>query len=79
MQHELWDDSESEGRSTFCLTGTRGDRARALLSSEARLVWTVDAASHFDAMTRYYERQGLGVYATDQEWDHQPYAERGWE
>jgi hypothetical protein len=75
MQHELWDDPGSAGRWTFCLAGPRGDGARALLSSEARLVWIVDATSHFDAMTQYYEHQGWGVYATDQEWDHQPYAD----
>lgn len=79
MLHELWDDPEEEGRFLFCLSGPRGDDARALLSPAARLVWTVDAASHFDAMTAYYEHQGWGVYATDQEWDRKTYVEHGWE
>ncbi|WP_221177491.1 hypothetical protein [Nocardioides marmoriginsengisoli] len=79
LLHELWDDPEDEGRYTFCLSGLRGADARALLSSSARLVWTVEAASHFDAMTAYYEHQGWGVYTTDQEWDHKTYVEHGWE
>jgi hypothetical protein len=39
----------------------------------------VEALSHFMAMTLYYERQGWGVYTTDQEWDRISYAEHGWE
>lgn len=79
MLHELWDDPANEGRYTFCLSGPRGDEARAMLSPAARLVWTVNAASHFDAMTLYYEHQGWGTYATDQDWDFKTYAELGWE
>lgn len=63
----------------FCLAGPHGDQARALLSSEAKLVWTVDASSHFEAMTKYYEYQGWGTYTTDQDWDMKTYAEHGWE
>jgi len=77
--HELWDDPASEGRFTFCLSGHRGDDARAMLSPEAQLVWTIDASSHFDAMTRYYEHRGWGTYTTDQEWDYTPYEDLGWE
>lgn len=79
MLHELWDDPESEGRYTFCLSGQRGDEARSLLSSSAKLVWTVEAASHFEAMTAYYKHHGWGVYTTDQAWDLTTYAEHGWE
>lgn len=50
-----------------------------MLSPRAQLVWSVTADSHFEAMTRYYEHQGWGVYTTDQEVDHQTYAEWGWE
>ncbi|MDH6135510.1 hypothetical protein P3T37_004926 [Kitasatospora sp. MAA4] len=78
MLHELWDEGE-EGQ-TFCLAGPRGDGARALLSERARLVWTVEAASHFDAMTLYYQRMGWGTYtAAHPEWDNRTYAEHGWE
>lgn len=76
--HELWDDPEDEGRYTFCLAGTHGDRARALLSSAAQRTWTVEADSHFDAMTAYYQHMGWGTYATDREWDRITYADQGW-
>ncbi|WP_371516049.1 hypothetical protein [Kitasatospora sp. NBC_01300] len=78
MLHELWDEGEEE--KMFCLAGPRGDGARALLSEGARLVWTVDAASYFDAMTLYYQRMGWGTYTTEHpEWDNRTYAEHGWE
>jgi hypothetical protein len=77
--HELWDDPNEEGRYTFCLAGPKGDGARATLSSTARLTWTVEADSHFQAMTRYYEHMGWGRYETDQEWDRKTYSEHGWE
>jgi hypothetical protein len=57
-----------------------GDDARRLLSDKSELAWTVDARSHFEAMTLYYEHMGWGVYSTDfPEIDTQSYADRGWE
>lgn len=81
MLHELWEDGEPEDRGdlTFCLAGPMGDDARRLLTTSARLTWTVEAASHFEAMTLYYEHQGWGTYTTDQDWDRKTYAEQGWE
>lgn len=80
MLHELWEDPNDEGRFTFVLAGPMGDGARALLSESARVTWTVKAASHFEAMTKYYEHQGWGVYTTDYpDVDRQTYRERGWE
>jgi hypothetical protein len=77
MIHELWEDSD-DGLPTFLLAGPFGDDARAMLTSNAKLVWTVEAASHFEAMTKYYEHQGWGTYTTDfPEIDRQTYAERG--
>ncbi len=69
--HELWIESDQE--QTFCLAGSKGDRARALLSPGAKLVWTVEAGSHFEVMTKYYEHMGWGVYKTDHESDYEPY------
>lgn len=79
MLHELWDDPSADGQYTFCLSGPRGDAARATLSPGARLSWSVEADSHFQAMTLYYEHMGWGHYESDQEWDRQTYAEHGWE
>jgi hypothetical protein len=73
MKHELWVDPE--GLDTFCLAGPKGDAARGLLPAGATLEWTVEAPSHFDAMTRYYAYRGHGRYTTDYpEIDMQPYA-----
>jgi hypothetical protein len=58
--HELWDDGENG--QTFCLAGPMGNYARAMLGPHARLSWTVDAASHFEAMTRYYDHMGWHVH-----------------
>ena len=69
--HELWIDAD--GLETFCLAGENGDGARALLSPGAKLVWTVEAGSYFEAMTKYYEHMGWGVYTTEHEWDFKPY------
>jgi hypothetical protein len=71
LLHELWDEDNNE--QTFCLAGPMGDGARKLLSPGARLVWTVEAGSHFEAMTKYYEHMGWGVYRTEHEWDYRQY------
>jgi hypothetical protein len=76
LKHELWTDIGDDGPDyTFCLTGSHGNEARALLSPCAKLIWTVEAGSHFDAMSAYYEFMGWGAYTTDHEWDRQPYPE----
>jgi hypothetical protein len=78
MRHELWDDGDNG--QTFCLAGPLGDAARRLLANDARSVWTVDADSHFEAMTLYYEHMGWGRYTTDfPDADKQPYGGRGWD
>jgi hypothetical protein len=74
LKHELWQDSADDGGDlTFCLAGPHGDGARKLLGPNAKLIWTVEADSHFAAMTTYYEFMGWGSYTTDQEWDMRPY------
>jgi len=78
MLHELW--REDTGEQTLCLAGPMGDDARSLLGPTARLVWTVEAASHFEVMTLYYEHMGWAAYTSDfPEIDNQTYAEWGWE
>jgi len=74
MLHELWIESTEQ---TFCLAGPNGDAARALLQPGARCVWTVEADSHFEAMTKYYEYMDWGKYESDfPEIDKQPYSKR---
>lgn len=62
MRHELW--VESDGL-LFCLVGSLGEGARKLLSKDAKLVWTVEAESHFEAMTKYYEYMDWGEYRSE--------------
>jgi hypothetical protein len=50
-----------------------GDDARALLEPGARLVWKIEAGSHFEAMSLYYQRMGWGPYASQHDWDIGPY------
>ena len=74
MLHELW--VEASGQ-TFCLAGPNGNGARALLEPGACCVWTVEADSYFEAMTKYYEYMEWGKYATDfPEIDRLPYSQR---
>jgi hypothetical protein len=75
LKHELWEDTGEGEYSfyTFCLAGSHGDDARKQLSPDARLIWTVEAETHFEAMTEYYKFMGWGEYKTDREWDKQPY------
>ena len=78
MKHELWMDEEELG--TFCLAGKHGNGARKLLEPTAKLVWSCEAESHFEAMTKYYEYMGWGQYTTDYpEQDKKTYTELGWE
>ena len=77
MKHELWIENEDE--QAFCLSGPRGDGARNLLETGAKLIWTCEASSNFEAMTKYYEYMGWGEYTTDfPEHDKKTYAELGW-
>jgi hypothetical protein len=72
MLHELW--IESDGEQTFCQAGAGGTSARGLLQHGAKLVWSVEGSSYFEAMTKYYEYMGWGEYESDQPaLDKQPY------
>lgn len=72
MLHELWIDSD--GLDTFVEAGQMNDQKRELIGPGATLVWTVEADSHFDAMTRYYEYRHWGIYTSPYpELDKKPY------
>ena len=71
LKHELWIDPEGLG--TFCLAGLRGEAVRKLLPVGSKLTWTIEAVSHFEAMSKYYNYMGWGEYKTDQAWDFEPY------
>ena len=76
MKHDLWKENEYE--QTFCLSGPDGDQARALLSKSAKLIWTCEASSYFEAMQKYYKFMDWGEYKTDYpEHDKKTYKELG--
>ena len=71
LLHELWIESDQE--QTFCLAGPMGDDARKAMLPSARLTWTVEARSHFEAMTKYYEHMNWEPYTTECESDMEEY------
>ena len=74
LKHELWFDLDNpDGLPTCCLAGPDGDGARRLLGEGAKLMWTFEAGSHFEAMTKYNQFLGREPYTTNQEWDYTPY------
>ncbi len=78
MKHELW--MNKDGLGTFCLAGVHGDGARKnLVEPGSELVWTCEASSHFEAMTKYYKYMNWGEYTTDNDMYKQTYQEWGWE
>jgi hypothetical protein len=43
----------------------RRDGARSLLEGKSELVWSCEAESHFEAMTKYYTYQEWRAYTTE--------------
>ena len=72
LKHELW---RFPGGYTFCLAGPDGDEARARLEPGSKLIWTVKAGSHVEAMSKYYAFQKWGEYTTMHPQDKEPYPE----
>ncbi|WP_235592814.1 hypothetical protein [Pseudomonas syringae] len=51
-----------------------------LCIQNAKLVWEVEAESHFEAMTKYYAHMQWGEYVTHfPEQDMTPYRKLGWD
>lgn len=77
LKHELWEDTGENGYAdlTFCLSGSHGRPGEGLLSPDAKLIWTVEAESQFEAMTKYYAFMNWGEYKCQHEADKIPYPE----
>ena len=75
MKHELW---KEKGGYSFCLAGPMGDQARSMNSENAKIIWTVEANSHFEAMTKYWEFMEWGEYTSEFDEDKEPYP-KDWE
>ena len=72
LKHELWE-APDDTEATFCLSGPMGDDARKLMALGSKLIWTVMASSHFDAMTKYHQYKKWEPYKTEHSWDREPY------
>jgi hypothetical protein len=72
---EIWEHRPDGGQPlpSLEIAGPRGEASRALLPSDARLLTTLRASSHYEAMTLYYRMMGWGSYTADQSSDHVPY------
>jgi hypothetical protein len=73
LKHEVWRDAD--GLPSFVLAGPMGSDARAFLGAGAELVAVIEASSHFNAMSQYYELMGWGTYTTEHAVDFLPYPE----
>src|SRR5690606_41709256 len=58
VKHEVWENPK--GLTTLCLADERGDDCRKLLEPDSKLIHTVYASSHYDAMTIYYKFMEIG-------------------
>jgi hypothetical protein len=74
LRLEVWEDFGEGGESLPALlyAGPLRDEPRRL-GPKTRLLTTIWAGSHFEAMTIYYRLMGWGEYSSDQAWDFQPY------
>ena len=72
---EVWEDFSDSGAYSpmLCCAGRRGEAARGLLGPKARLLATIEAGSHFEAMTIYNRYLGREPYRTDQPSDYDAY------
>jgi hypothetical protein len=72
LRHEVW--VGADGLPGCCLAGPDGEAARRLFAEGgAKLVWTFEACSHFDAMVKYHQYLGREPYTTEYAQDHEPY------
>jgi hypothetical protein len=72
LKHEVW--MGSDGLPGCCLAGPAGADARRLFAEDnAKLVWTFEAGSHFEAMSKYHQHLGREPYATNHQQDYEPY------
>jgi hypothetical protein len=75
LKHEVWEEIDESGQvlEGMCIAGPTGDGFRALLSPGARLVSTIEAGSHFEAMNLFYAMYERGPYLSSHPADFTPY------
>lgn len=68
LLHEIWEEVE-DGCRSIELRIAGPSREALPLNSKARLLGTLRAASHFEAMQRYYTFMDWGNYHPEPDWD----------
>ncbi len=63
-KHDIWKDKE--GLTTLCFSSNPNN-------TDAQIIHSFYATSHYEAMTIYYEFMNWGIYETDFEIDKEPY------
>jgi hypothetical protein len=73
-QFELWQCKGDSLATTVCEVGPEGDKCRAMLEPDAKLIWQFEGHSRLDTMQRYYNYMGFGTYHSEwPELDCEPY------
>ena len=75
LVHEVWIDSER--MPGLCLVEALGDDFRELQEVGAQIVATIEASSHFEAMSKYNAMLGEGPYTTAFELGRKAYPRSG--
>ena len=77
LLHEVWEEPDENGQmlEALCLAGPDGEACRAALANGSRMVTTFEAASHVEAMRKYYSMYDRGEYVTAHLEDYDPYPE----
>src|SRR5262249_34851932 len=72
-EHQLWEEIHDDGtvELSFGLTQADRDRPPEGMGPEVKLIWTVEAESYNEAMTKYNEYMAWGEY--------KPLDDEGWE
>jgi hypothetical protein len=76
FKHEVWE--SPEGMTTLCNIEDNGYDYRINIEPNSKLIFSFEAYSHFDAMTKYYDFMKWGEYKTEFEVDKKPYGKKSY-
>jgi hypothetical protein len=71
-KHELWKEEDADATEYAFFLSRHRDMQQ--LGPNAQLIWTVDADSYAEAMTKYYEFMDWGKYKVMSPEDWEPYS-----
>lgn len=74
LTHELWEDVDADTGAVSYSFFPAKNRDEQLLGPMATLIWTVDANSYAEAMSKYYAYMNWGEYKVISVDDWKPYS-----